>query len=192
MEKLTNVIIDTDLEMLSFTVVSDKISDLGVFTVYVDECSNIDNIYLDGEDKHDYTFTAENSDIDISKDTVTIKSELIGEFDKHLKYIRLVAEEGNVEGVYYTPEIIYNTELTHIKKVCATCLDNKCMQLIMYITFKRQLLDSAIQANSNKEAMELYIDICRILEISTGLKKCEACKNNNACVTCANCYCTLK
>lgn len=144
MEKLTNVIIDTDLEMLSFTVVSDKISDLGVFTVYVDECSNIDNIYLDGEDKHDYTFTAENSDIDISKDTVTIKSELIGEFDKHLKYIRLVAEEGNVEGVYYTPEIIYNTELTHIKKVCATCLDNKCMQLIMYITFKRQLLDSAI------------------------------------------------
>lgn len=192
MEKLTNVVIDFDKDILSFTVVSTCINDLSSFTVYVDECENIDNIYEDGVDKHDYTFSFENSAITVNNDKIFIENTLIGGLDKHLKYIRLVAEEGSVEGIYYTPEIIYNTELTHIKKVCATCLDNKCMQLIMYVTFKRQLLDSAIATGLNKEAMQLYIDICRMLEISAGCKKCKICTNNDSCLTCANGYCTLK
>nr|DAX32678.1 MAG TPA: hypothetical protein [Caudoviricetes sp.] len=36
----------------------------------------------------------------------------------------------------------------------------------MLIVFKRQLLEYAIQSGHFKDAMLLYIDVCRLLEIS--------------------------
>ena len=76
----------------------------------------------------------------------------------------------NIEGFYYTPELIYNNILSNIKRVCQPCLDNKTTQLIVIVTFKRQLLDSSIELNLSKEAMQLYIDLCRLLEINTCYK----------------------
>ena len=193
MEKLTNVIIDFDNTTLSFTVQSDTIVDLTSFVVYMDECGNINNIYSDDENNHDYVFDFENSEIVVNGNDVVIVNELIGGLSKHLKYVRLTTSDDlNVEGLYYTPEVIYNNILTNIKKVCSPCLDNKSMQLMVYVTFKRQLLDSSMELGLYKEAMQLYIDLCRMLEISTCYKTCKECSNCNSCANCVNGCCTLK
>lgn len=127
MKKITNVNIDTNKSTLTFAVEHDNLSSLIPFVVYVDECENIDNIYSDSIDNHNYCFTFENSIITANEGVVTIKNTQIGEFDNHLKYIRLSSDSINLEGVYYNTASIYDAELTHIKKVCDTCLDNKCM-----------------------------------------------------------------
>lgn len=193
MEKITNVIIDFDNTALSFTVQSDMIVDLTSFVVYMDECGNINNIYSDDENNHDYVFDFENSEIVVNGNDVVVVNELIGGLSKHLKYVRLTTSDDlNVEGLYYTPEVIYNNILTNIKKVCSPCLDNKSMQLMVYVTFKRQLLDSSMELGLYKEAMQLYIDLCRMLEISTCYKTCKECSNCNSCANCVNGCCTLK
>ena len=193
MEKLTNVIIDFNNSALSFIVESDIVTDLASFVVYMDECENVNNIYSDNNDDHNYVFDFENSSITVNGNEVIIENEVISELSKHLKYVRLhTTDEFNVEGLYYTPEIIYNNIILNIKKVCQPCLDNKTTQLITYVTFKRQLLDSAMELGLNKEAMQLYIDLCRMLEIDTCYKTCKQCSNCSSCAKCVNGCCTLK
>lgn len=85
-------------------------------------------------------------------------------------------------GIFYDPKALYHAEIRALNKFCDTCMDDKQMQLIVLLTFKRQLLEQAIQCGHWKDALQLYIDLARILNIyiakkdhgysSTGCNSC--------------------
>lgn len=169
-----------------FGVELEQNSTISNVKVYVDECDNIDNIYEDGDDKHNYVF--DQDDCTITKITdkwyvIVINDASIEVMNNHLKYVRFISDEAVIDSIYYDSSTIYNAELTHLKKVCSTCLDDACMQMITYVTFKRQLLDSAVNTVDAKNAMQLYIDICKLLDLDT-VSKCETncCANGRCCI----------
>lgn len=85
-------------------------------------------------------------------------------------------------GIFYDPKTLYHAEIRALNKFCDTCMDDKQMQLIVLLTFKRQLLEQAIQCGHWKDALQLYMDLARILNIyiakkdhgysSTGCNSC--------------------
>ena len=167
-----------------FGIELESASTLSNIKVYVDECENIDNIYEDVDDKHNYVF--DKDDCAVTKITdkwyvIVINDGIIGVMNDHLKYVRFNSNEAVIDGIYYNAEPIYNAELAHLKKVCSTCLDDACMQLIAYVTFKRQLLDAAVSSNDTKGAMELYTDVCKLLELYVETGKCD-CANGCCCI----------
>lgn len=92
-----------------------------------------------------------------------------------------------VEGVFYDPNELYHAEIRMLNTFCDTCLDDKQMQLIMLLTFKRQLLEQSIQCGHYKESLQYYLDLCRILNIYVATKdknKCGSCLKyeNNTCI----------
>ena len=132
-------------------------------------------------------------------------SSCISFLDENIKYINIYEVEyqsqpssvdyGKVEpsqirtvhevlasGIFYCPKALYHAEIRALNKFCDTCLDDKQMQLIVLLTFKRQLLEQAIQCGHWKDALQLYMDLARILNIyiakkdhgysSTGCNSC--------------------
>ena len=90
------------------------------------------------------------------------------------------------DGVYYDPNILYNAEIKMLRKYCRTCLDDGQMQLLMLIVFKRQLLEQAIATAHNKEALQFYLDLCKLLNVNINTKTV-----NTGCRTCVNGVCKL-
>lgn len=197
MEKITNVIIDLATNAIVLTVESEGIFNSEAMDLVVDEYFNYLNIYCDDKEGHSYHFNSENSVITAVSDSgihkVVIENEIIHDFDKNMKYLQLTnTATGEVfEGIYYTPELIYNAELTNVKTICSTCLDNHCMQLVMYVVFKRQLMESAIALNKYADAMQLYIELGRLLEVDT-CPDCNCDVTGTSCASCSGGYCSLK
>ena len=73
-------------------------------------------------------------------------------------------------GIFYDPKALYHAEIRALNKFCDTCMDDKQMQLIVLLTFKRQLLEQAIQCGHWKDALQLYMDLARILNIYVAKK----------------------
>ena len=184
MNKLININIDRENNKLSFQIQLTAEIDDDLFMVFVDECDNINNIYSDLSENHSYYFNAGNSTIIIEElggyaYTITIEHKSIADMDNHMKYIKVFSGENNpvIEGIYYDEMVVFNAELTHIKKVCDTCLDDKTMQLLMHVVFKRQLLESALTSNDCKQCIVLYQDLCRLLNIDVN----DVCNCNQQC-----------
>lgn len=173
MDRLTNIQIIND--QLTFTVDTDINLSGYDMEVHIDEVYDLQNILKDSP----FHTTSLYTDITIDQDnkvTVTNADEILA-LDWNMKYITLVCSNGSEEihfhGVYYNPEVIYAAEIRKLHVKCSTCLDDETMQNIMMIVFKRQLLEYAIQGGHFKDAMQLYLDICRLLEISVGCGKCK-------------------
>ena len=134
MKKLTNIHIDQINKKLSFSIQLIAEIDENEFMIFVDECDNMHNMYSDQSEYHCYYFNRHNSIIKIKdlgefKYDVTIEHEIIADMNDHLKYIKVISGIDNyiVEGAYYNSTLLFNAELTHIKKVCNMCLDNSTM-----------------------------------------------------------------
>ena len=122
--------------------------------------------------------------------------------DRNIKYIRIskgispilfesaiTREEPNyswnytkVEGIMYDPNELYHAEIRMLNTFCDTCLDDKQMQLIMLLTFKRQLLEQSIQCMHYKDALQYYLDLCRILNIYVAKKDYGCNRRCNSCI----------
>lgn len=87
-----------------------------------------------------------------------------------------------VEGIMYDPNELYHAEIRMLNTFCDTCLDDKQMQLIMLLTFKRQLLEQAIQCVHYKDALQYYLDLCRILNIYVAKKDYGYNRRCNSCI----------
>lgn len=198
MKKLNNINIDRLNSQLSFQVTLAAEITESEFMVFVDECDNVNNIYGDQSDDHSYYFSKYNSDITIEQLSddqynITIQNIIIKDMNDNLKYIKVIGNKDNyiVEGIYYNSTVIYNAELVHIKKVCNTCLDDRTMQLLMHVVFKRQLLESALEFDDYKQCMMLYLDLCRLLEIDVNYS-CANCSTCSECVACCGGCCSIK
>lgn len=205
MNKIVDVNINEDT--LKYKVIADiSIVNADNMTVYVDECDNISQFYQDCPDKHDYVFDSENSTITVTQTVrdgdpevvttlytyeVSITSDIIKDFDKNLKYIKMYCTTENfasdyIDGIYYDPITLYDAEVKMLHSYCSTCLDDRQMQKLMLVVFKRQLLEQAIATSHNKEAAQYYLDLVRLFGVSVN-KIC----NNNGCQKCSNGMCSL-
>lgn len=212
MNKIEQIIIDMLEGQITFLATFDSPILTDQVTLYIDEACNNNNIHLDDPEKHNYVLTSTDSNITVTATEnnqyqVVVNDISIRDYSEHLKYVRMIAanatenEAENIdyliaEGLFYNALIIYEAEIYNINKYCSTCLDDKNMQLIVYATFRRQLLEDAILLNHYKEAMQLYLDLCRVLGIVCDfkLRKCEAVKgscSSTICSTCSNGTCSI-
>ena len=202
MNKITNITIDQTNNLISFDLSLTAKLDDNAFILFVDDCHNIQNIYSDNSSNHCYYFDSSNSDITVTDNDdfnyfIEIENTEIANMTNHMKYFKVLAGENNYvsEGVFYQDAIIYDAELTRLKKVCNMCLDNQCMQLIMLVVFKRQLLESALQTNDCHQCMSLYIDLCKLLDVcineSYDINSCNDCDTHSNCAACCNDCCLI-
>ena len=212
MSKIEQIILDTYEGFITFQVTFDQPIIENQLTLYIDEACNNNNIHSDDPNVHNYVLDNINSTVvmtateENNQYEVKISNIAIRDYSEHIKYMRAIAvtadsteDETNytfAEGVYYNALVIYEAEIYNINKYCSTCLDDKNMQLIVYATFRRQLLEDAILLNHYKEAMQLYLDLCRVLGIVCDfkLRKCEAVKgscSSTICSTCSNGNCSI-
>ena len=197
MNTLTNINIDWVNSNISFDIQLLEQIDTVNFTLCVDESTNIKNMYSEVLNDHNYCFDSSNCEItiahvidDIYK--VTVENEMISGMSDHLKYISFNTNEISAEGIFYSSEAVYDAELTYIKQVCNNCLDDKCMQLLMFVVFKRQLLDSAISVNDCKQCLMLYNDLCRLLNVDTCNCDYRNYNEHSSCAVCSGGCCSLK
>lgn len=198
MEKITNIELDQNNKTLSFTLKLTNRLDENRISILMDEYYNVNNLYSDNTIDHSYNFNIDNSDIHVYdlgnfKYDVIIEREMIGKLDDNIKYIKVVNDEDDfAEGIYYNPEVIFNAELQYIKNTCNTCVDDKQMQLLVHVIFKKQLLESALETGDYVKGINLYINLCRLLEVSlcdgTHCELVDSCY----CESCANGVCALK
>lgn len=205
MNRITNVSIKDNV--MSFNIISNiSIVNTDELVVYIDECTNIDSIYCDNPDDHNYIFYYDNSKFTLReiveegdlkevtteyKYEITITSDIILQLDHNIKYIKVFVTTERyandyADGVYYNPDVLYNAEIGKLHKHCSTCLDDKLMQLIILVVFKRQLLEQAIITNHNKEALQFYLDLSKLLDVNINSSI-----NGNCCKKCVNGMCEL-
>lgn len=201
-----NKIVDANIKdnILKFNIIADvSITNSSQVIVYMNECSNIKNLYSDDPKLQDYVFDSTNSAISVTPIVregepelvttvyayeVSITSDIISSFDSNMKYIKLYCTTENyvndyIDGIIYDPNTLYEAEIKMLRSYCNTCLDDKQMQKVMILVFKRQLLEQAITTSHNKEAMQYYLDLVRLMGVYVN-KKCD----NNGCQECKVCF----
>lgn len=201
-----NKIVDANIKdnILKFNIIADvSITNSSQVIVYINECSNIKNLYSDDPKLQDYVFDSTNSAISVTPIVregepelvttvyayeVSITSDIISSFDSNMKYIKLYCTTENyvndyIDGIIYDPNTLYEAEIKMLRSYCNTCLDDKQMQKVMILVFKRQLLEQAIATSHNKEAMQYYLDLVRLMGVYVN-KKCD----NNGCQECKVCF----
>lgn len=201
-----NKIVDANIKdnILKFNIIADvSITNSSQVIVYINECSNIKNLYSDDPKLQDYVFDSTNSAISVTPIVregepelittvyayeVSITSDIISSFDSNMKYIKLYCTTENyvndyIDGIIYDPNTLYEAEIKMLRSYCNTCLDDKQMQKVMILVFKRQLLEQAITTSHNKEAMQYYLDLVRLMGVNVN-KKCD----NNGCQECKVCF----
>lgn len=201
-----NKIVDANIKdnILKFNIIADvSITNSSQVIVYINECSNIKNLYSDDPKLQDYVFDSTNSAISVTPIVregepelvttvyayeVSITSDIISSFDSNMKYIKLYCTTENyvndyIDGIIYDPNTLYEAEIKMLRSYCNTCLDDKQMQKVMILVFKRQLLEQAITTSHNKEAMQYYLDLVRLMGVYVN-KKCD----NNGCQECKVCF----
>lgn len=201
-----NKIVDANIKdnILKFNIIADvSITNSSQVIVYINECSNIKNLYIDDPKLQDYVFDSTNSAISVTPIVregepelvttvyayeVSITSDIISSFDSNMKYIKLYCTTENyvndyIDGIIYDPNTLYEAEIKMLRSYCDTCLDDKQMQKVMILVFKRQLLEQAIATSHNKEAMQYYLDLVRLMGVNVN-KKCD----NNGCQECKVCF----
>lgn len=185
MNNITNVKIEGD--KMSFYILSNiSIVNTNDLVIYVDECSNISKIYCSDQDNHNYVLDYLNSEFSLKEIVregeepdvtlqysyeITVTSDIIKEFDRNMKYIKafVTTEEyanDYADGIFYDPIVLYNAEIKALRNFCSTCLDDKQMQLLVLVVLKRQLLEQAIETGHNKDALQYYLDLTRMLNVS--------------------------
>lgn len=193
MKNIYDINIDPTTGTLSFVLNLTSKLDENEFIVFVDECYNFANMYSDQSEKHTYYFNKSNSVININllQDYtyfIEITHKSINDMSDHMKYIKALSGADNYvsEGVYYKSEILYEAEINHIKRTCNMCLNDKNMKDLVYVVFKRQLLDSALETDDCAMCMQLYLELSKLLRMDIYDCCCES--NSN----CKNGCCTLK
>lgn len=166
MDQLINIKIDNN--ELTFTVDTDIDIQGYNMEVYIDETDNLQNILKDNS-IHSVSIQKRIT-IDLDNNVTVTNTDEILPLDWNMKYITFKCFDDQNQfifhGIYYNPEVIYSAEIRKLRSHCSTCLDDHTMQDMVLVVFKRQLLEYAIQSGRFKDAMQLYIDICRLLEVS--------------------------
>ena len=182
MNKIINIQKNNDT--VTFKVYTDKpLADATNVTVVIDEFCNYANVTNRDITKHNYNFNNTNATLTLAPIVesgldpntyvyqIGVKSDIIKLMDNNMKYVKFINKyltdsETFSDGIYYDPSIIYIAELNRIKCFNDYNMTDDQMQYIMIVTFKKQLLDLAINDMDNINAMHLYNDLVDILNVN--------------------------
>lgn len=175
-------IISTSIDNNTLTI---RVSGNTVNKIYLDSVLNKSNIYSQNDEDHDYVIT---SPI-VSDGTIEID---IAEYDA-TSFIVSVVSDSNAVAIAIDQKNLYYRKVNMLTQFCETCLDKHQKEKILMCDFKSQLLEYALDNNLTEDAIDYYVDLCRLLDIPL---KHTCCTYNRvaSCRTCRSCCngcCTL-
>lgn len=171
-------IINTKIENNTLTITLDSAS--SVTKVYLDSVLNKKNMYSSADDDHNYVIDSPS----ISDNVITIN---IKEYDA-TSFIVSVIGSNNAVAIAIDQKNLYYRKVNMLVTFCNTCLDKHQKEKILMCDFKSQLLEYALANQLTEDAIDYYIDLCRLLEIPlehtcctynriTNCRVCRGCTN---------------
>lgn len=176
-------IINTKLEGNTLTINLDSASSIN--KVYLDSVLNKNNMYSTVDEDHDiviYDFTIESDSIIID----------VTEYEATSFIVNVVGTNNSV-AIAIDMKNLYYRKVNMLITFCNTCLDKHQKEKILMCDFKSQLLDYALSNSLTEDAIDYYVDICRLLDIPLKRTCCtynriQSCKT---CRVCTNGCCSL-
>lgn len=171
MNKIIDVKINNKQNQIILIIDSEAILTEDNIVLFVDECTNIRNLESEDSSMHSYSFSIKNSQINIqnisaNQYNIVITNNLIQRISQHIKYMKLYIQDSiYMDYIYYNPIIIYETRISKLNCCCDVCQSNRTLELNMLVTFRLQMLELAIKTNDYTQALRLYKQICRLLQI---------------------------
>ena len=165
-------IINTKIENNILTITLDSAS--SVTKVYLDNVLNKKNMYSENDEDHNHVVNSPN----ISDNTITID---ITEYDSTSFIVNVVGKN------------LYYRKVNMLVTFCNTCLDKHQKEKILMCDFKSQLLEYALANQLTEDAIDYYVDLCRLLEIPLEHTCCtyNRITNCRVCRGCTNGCCVL-
>lgn len=164
-----------------------------LLTIELDSVAGVTKVYLDGilsktyHSSNDADHEIIISSLQISDNSININIE---EYDATSFIVTVVGSE-TAHAIAYDEKNLYYQKVNTLVSFCYTCLDKHQKEKILMLQFKSQLLDYAKANNLTEDAIQYYIDMCRLLDIPS---KHTCCKYNRIfnchrlCKTCRSCY----
>lgn len=173
-------IINSNIENNTLTIVLDSAS--SVTKVYLDSVLNKKNMHETDDDKHDIVI----SNPSVTGNTITIN---ISDYNA-TSFIISVVGTNTAHSVAYDKKNLYYQKVNMLTSFCYTCLDKHQKEKILMLQFKSQLLDYAMANGLTEDAIDYYVDICRLLNIPSNHTCCKYNRVWNChrpCKTCRSC-----
>lgn len=161
------------------TIINSEIKD-NVLIINVTNPSNTNKIYIDSLSNRDNIYSLE--DLDHTKtvlNTSVVNSQLKIILGDLVDPAYVISIDGQF-ALAIDYDSVYNSKVKQLVSYCSTCLDQLQQQKIVMIDFKTQLLDYAIKNNKLEDAIDHFISLTKLLNITVNL-------NNNTCNECNNC-----
>lgn len=156
-----------------------------VSKVWIDNLSNVVNLYSEKDEEHTYSVTQAGTSVD----TIQIDSETLS---PELDTSAFVVTINGVQGFYFDREELYYKEIELLTEYCSTCLDKHQKERMVLFMTRSHLLKYAIDNNLVEDQIGYYIDLARILNIDFKYNAKPLCSGNcKRIVKCCNGCCAL-
>ena len=147
-------------------IINTKIEN-NLLTIELDSVAGVTKVYLDGilsktyHSSNDADHEIIISSLQISDNSININIE---EYDATSFIVTVVGSE-TAHAIAYDEKNLYYQKVNTLVSFCYTCLDKHQKEKILMLQFKSQLLDYAKVNNLTEDAVQYYVDICRLLDI---------------------------
>lgn len=173
-------IINAKIENNLLTIKLDSVA--GVTKVYLDSVLSR-TYHSDSDEDHEIVIDRPQTD----SNNININIE---EYDATSFIVTVVGSE-TAHAIAYDEKNLYYQKVNTLISFCYTCLDKHQKEKILMLQFKSQLLDYARANNLTEDAIQYYVDMCRLLDIPNEHICCKYNRVFNChrpCKTCRSCY----
>lgn len=153
--------------------------------VYLDDISNMDNIYSADSEAHTYSQVVTGN---ISFIEIENLSKISG-IDSNKFVVSVYDATGSDTVFYYDEDQLYYREIDLLTSYCNTCLDKQQKERILLFSVKKDLLDFAMSKNIVEDAVGFYRDLDRLLCLSSKPNLID--NKNIVCRNCCNGICKI-
>lgn len=174
-------IINTKIEDNTLTITLDSAD--AITKVYLDSVLNKVNMHSTDDTKHNYVI----DNPVINSNIITID---LTEYNATSFIVSVIGSE-NAHAIAYDEKNLYYQKVNLLTTYCYTCLDKHQKEKILMLQFKSQLFDYAIANGLTEDAIDYYVDTCRLLDIPSNHTCCKYNRVWNChrpCKTCRTCY----
>ena len=178
--------------MTDIEIINTKIEN-NILTITLNSTNSVSKVYLDSVLAKNTYHSTEDTEHDIvinspqmNDTTITID---ITEYNA-TSFIVSVVGNNTTHAIAYDEKNLYYQKVNMLTTFCYTCLDKHQKEKILMLQFKSQLLDYAVSNRLTEDAIEYYIDICRLLDIPSNHTCCKYNRVWNChrpCKTCRSC-----
>lgn len=164
-----------------------------LLTIELDSAAEVTKVYLDSVLSRTYHSDSD-GDHEIVIDRPQTDSNNINinieEYNATSFIVTVIGNE-TAHAIAYDEKNLYYQKVNTLVNFCYTCLDKHQKEKILMLQFKSQLLDYTKANNLTEDAIQYYVDICRLLGIPNEHTCCKYNRIFNChrpCKTCRSCY----